>query len=63
MVATLRKIDDQVSPPLAMLYSVSLYTVSPLGFHLRGLEQIGDGDGEAYVLQGWLVTTRGLSIG
>ena len=58
MVATLRTPSDSVSPPLAALYSVSLYTISPLALHLRGLEQTTLGGEEAYVLQGWIVTPR-----
>ena len=42
--------------PLAELYEVKLYCISPQGMHLRGMERVGPAGEERFVLQGWLIT-------
>lgn len=41
--------------PLAELHDASLYCIGHDEFHLRGYERICTQDGDAWVLQGWLV--------
>lgn len=54
-VATLQA-DNVTQAPLAELYEVKLYCISPQGMHLRGMERVGPAGEERFVLQGWLVT-------
>lgn len=47
---------EVMDKPLAELYDVSLYCFGADGFQIRGLERISTQDGDAWVLQGWLLT-------
>lgn len=42
--------------PMAELYDARLYCIGADGFQIRGYERISTHDGDAWVLQGWLVT-------
>jgi hypothetical protein len=48
--------DNLTHSPLAELFEVKLYCISPQGMHLRGMERVGSVGEERFVLQGWLIT-------
>lgn len=54
-VATLQA-ENVTHRPLAELFEVKLFCISPQGMHLRGMERVGPVGEERFVLQGWLVT-------
>lgn len=54
-VATLMG-ENVTQGPVAELYEVKLFCISPQGMHLRGMERVGPAGEERFVLQGWLVT-------
>lgn len=54
-VATLQA-ENLTQRPVAELYDVKLFCISPQGMHLRGMERVGPEGEERFVLQGWLIT-------